>query len=132
MHPSIVTYVLCILINSLGFIFHWVLVLLAELWLLHFIHLFIKIAFPMWSRKLDSKQTKIILHVVEVAVALFLCSLAPVLNVILSKYQFRRFPQIFCFPSKEVSFYTICLPLCIMVGIGTILSVIMFWMLHKV
>ena len=106
--------------------------MLAELWLLHLIHLFIKIAFPMWSRKLDRKRTKIILHVVEVGVALSLGTMAPILNVIFLKYQFGRFPPVFCIPSKEVSFYTACLPLCIILAIGTILAVIMFWMLHKV
>ena len=91
-----------------------------------------KIAFPMWSRKLDRKQIKLILHVVEVAGALFLCSLAPTVFVILSKYQFGRFPPLICNPSKEVSFYTICLPLCIIMGIGMILAIIMFCILHKV
>ena len=91
-----------------------------------------KIAFPMWSRKLDRKQTKIILQVVEVAGALFVCSLAPILYVILSKYQFGRFPPLFCTPSKEVSFYTLCLPLCMILATGSILAVIMFWILHKV
>ena len=86
----------------------------------------------MWSRKLDRKQTKIILHVVEVAGAVCLGTLAPVLNVIHLKYQLVRFPPVLCFPSKEVGFYTVCLPLCIMMAIGTILAVIMFWILHKV
>ena len=121
-----------ILLYIAGFVFHWGLVLLAEFWLLHVIHLFIKIAFPMWSRKLDRKQTKIIIHIVEVAGALFLATLAPTLNVIFSKYRFGRFPPVICFPSREVSFYTACLPLCIILAIGTILAVIMFWILHKV
>ena len=106
--------------------------LLAEFWLLHIIHLFIKIAFPIWSRKLDRKQTKNILHVVEVTVAVILSTLAPTLNVILSEYQLGQFPSIICVPSKEVSFYTACLPLCVMLAIGTILAVIMFWILYKV
>ena len=86
----------------------------------------------MWSRKLDRKQTKNILHVVEVAGAIFLCTLAPMFNVIFSKYQFGQFPPVICVPSKEVSFYTICLPLCIIIGTGVILAIIMFWMLYKV
>ena len=91
-----------------------------------------KIVFPIWSRKLDRKQTKNILHVVEVVGALFLCSLAPMFNVILSKYQFGRFPPLTCVPSKEVGFYAICLPLCIILGTGVILAIIMFWILYKV
>ena len=86
----------------------------------------------MWSRKLDRKQTKIILHVVEVAGAVSLSTVAPVFNVIHLKYQFGRFPPVLCLPSKEVNFYTVCLPLCIIMAIGTILAVIMFWILHKV
>ena len=91
-----------------------------------------KIALPMWSRKLDRKQTKNFLHVVEVTGAIFLCILAPMLNVIFSKYQFGQFPPFQCIPSKEVSFYTMCLPLCIIMGTGLILAIIMFWMLYKV
>ena len=106
--------------------------LLGEFWLLHFVHLFIKIAFPMWCRKLDRKNIKLILHVVEVAAAIFLCSLSPTLFVIFSKYRFGRLPPLICIPSKEVSFYTICLPLCIIMAIGMILAVIMFWILCKV
>ena len=106
--------------------------LLAVLWLLHIVHLFLKITFPLWSRKLDRKQTKIMLHITEVTGALFLCSLAPVLIVILSRYQITRFPPLFCNPSKEVRFYTMCLPLCIIMAIGMVLTIIMFWILHKV
>ena len=118
--------------NTVGFVFHWALMLLAEFWVLHLIHLFLKIAFPMWSRKLDRKKIKFILHVIEVAGAIFLCSIAPTLFVIFSKYQFGRLPPLICNPSKEVSFYTICLPLCIIMGFGMILAIIMFWILHKV
>ena len=107
--------------------------LLAVFWLLHLIHLFIRVAFPVWSRKLDRKRTKNILHVVEVAVALFLCIVAPTFTIIFSKYQVVQFPPNICFPStKEVSFYTVCLPLCITTGIGTILVIITFWILNKV
>lgn len=117
---------------TVGFAFHWVIMLLAVSWLLHLVHLFIQIIFPLWSRKLNRKQMKIILHVVEVAVTLFLCSLAPTLFVVLSEYKFGRFPPLLCSPSKEVSFYTICLPLCMIMGIGMNLTIIMFWILHKV
>ena len=116
----------------IGFAFHWTIVLLCIFWLLHIIHLFMKIAFPMWSRKLDRRQIKIILHVMEVVGSLCLCSIAPIAFVTVSNYNFGRFPPLLCVPSKEVTFYTICLPLCFMMATGTILAIIMFWMLHKV
>ena len=115
-----------------GIVFHWGLVLLGAFWMLHLIHLFIKIVSPIWSRKLDRKQTKMVLHVTEVTGAFVLCGLAPIIFLSVSHYSFALFPPIICFPSKEVNFYTMCLPLCIMIGTGVILAIIMFWVLHKV
>ena len=115
-----------------GVVFHWSLVLLAALWLLHLIHLFIKIVLPIWSRKLDRKQTKIILHVIEVTGAFILCGLAPIIYVSVSEYSFGRFPPLICLPSRVVSFYTVCIPMCVLLTSGVILAIIMFWLLHKV
>ena len=112
--------------------FHWLLVLLSLLWLLHLIHLFIKIAFPLRSRKLDVKRTKYILHATEVCGAFLLTGLAPIIFVSVSEYNFGRFPPLFCFPSRAVTFYTMCLPLCIVIGSGVVLAIVTFWMLHKV
>ena len=106
--------------------------LLAAFWLLHIIHLFIKIKLPLWSRKLDKKRTKIILHITEVPGAIILCCLAPVVYISVSEYSVGRFPLLLCIPSKEVNFYTVCIPLCVMIGSGVILAIIMFWMLHRV
>ena len=104
----------------------------TALWLFHLIHLFIKIALPIWSRKLDRKEIKIILHIAEISGAFISCGVAPITYVSLSEYSFGRFPPLFCFPARAVTFYTICLPLCAMLAIGIILAIIMFWMLHKV
>jgi len=121
----------CFLI-IIGVVFHWGLVLLATFWLLHVIHLFIKIVYPIWSRKLDRNKTKIILHVTEVTLAFILCGLAPIIFVSVSEYSIGRFPPLLCLSSKAVSFYTMCIPLCFMIGTGVILAIIMFWKLHKV
>ena len=115
-----------------GVVFHWGLMLLGAFGMLHLIHLFIKIVLPIWSRKLDRKRTKMVLHVTEVTGAFVLCGLAPIIFVSVSKYSFVQFPPIICLPSKEVNFYTMCLPLCVMIGTGVILAIIMFWTLHKV
>ena len=108
------------------------LVLLAMLWLLHLIHLFIKLAFPIWSRKLNIKRRKNVLHVTEVTGATILCGVTPVIFISTSQYTFQQFPPFICFPTRSVSFYSMCLPLCIMVGTGVILTIIMFWILHEV
>ena len=105
---------------------------MATFWLLHLIHLFMKIHSPIWYRNLDRKQTKLILHVTEAIGAIILCILPSMVYVSVSEYTFGRFPPLFCIPSQAVTFYTICLPMCVLLGSGVILMVIMFWMLHKV
>ena len=106
--------------------------LLAMLWLLHLMHLFVKIAFPIWSRKFHNKRTNFIIHTAEVTGAIVLCGIAPAVFISTSEYNFQQFPPFICFPTKSVGFYTMCLPLCLMVGSGVILAIIMFWMLHMV
>ena len=68
----------------------------------------------------------------EVTGAFVLCGLVPIVFVSVSQYSFGQFPPVFCFPSREVDFYAVCLPLCVVVGTGVILAILMFWMLHKV
>ena len=116
----------------LGFCHHWLLVLMSILWLLHLFHLFLKIMFPIWSKKHDDKKMMVILHVVEISGAAFTSILAPVIYLAVSEYRPNRFPPTLCVPSKAVYFYTICLPLCAIIGSGSILLVILFWTLIKV
>jgi len=108
------------------------LVLVGLLWLLHLIHLFIKIAFPVWSRQLTAKRTKIILHVTEVAGAIIVSIIAPIVFVLVSEYNIPRFPPVLCVPSSKVYFYTACVPLCIIMAVGVILAVVTFWILREV
>jgi len=86
--------------------------------------------FPIWSRKHDDKT--IVLHVVEVSGAVFISILAPVMYLAVSEYRPIRFPPVLCIPSKTAYFYTVCLPLCTIVGSGSVLLIIMFWTLIKV
>ncbi|XP_065890388.1 uncharacterized protein [Dysidea avara] len=114
-----------------GCLFHWLVVLLHILWLLHLTHLYLKISFPIWARKLAMKKTKVLLHVTEITGAIILSGLAPVVFLSVSEYKFGRFPPVLCFPSRAVGFYTICVPLCIMIGCGMILTITTFWTLHR-
>ena len=72
------------------------------------------------------------LHITEVTGATIICGITPVIFILTSKYNFQKFPPFICFPTKSVGFYSMCLPLCLMVGTGVILAIIMFWMLHMV
>jgi len=65
-------------------------------------------------------------------VGVFLSILAPVIYLAVSEYRVTRFPPVLCVPSRIVSFYTVCLPLCVTLGSGSILLIIMFYTLVKV
>ena len=88
--------------------------------------------FPIWSRKHNDKKTKFLFHVVEVTAAVFLSILSPVIFISVSEYKVLRSPPVLCLPSKDVYFFTTCVPLCIIVGTGSVIAIIIFWTLHKV
>lgn len=72
------------------------------------------------------------IHAAEVVGASILCGITPVTFILKSEYTIQQFPPFICFPSRSVGFYSICLPLCFIVGTGVILAIIMFWILHNV
>ena len=119
-------------ITLIGFVFHFSTVLMSVTWFLHLFHLFLGVAFPFWSRFLSEKKWKIRLHISEVLGSVVLCSLAPTVFVIISKYTLGRFPPLFALPSRGVAFYTIVLPLVIFLAAGVNLTFYTFLSIHKV
>ena len=95
-------------------------------------HFFLGIAFPFWSRFLNEQTWKIRLHVVELIGSIVLCSLAPTVFVSVSDYTLSRFPPLFARPSRDVSFFTIILPLAILLAIGLNLMIYSLIGIHKV
>ena len=116
----------------IGFVFHFCWVFISVLWFLHLFHLFLGVVFPFWSRFLSEQKWKIRLHVVEVIGSVILCSLAPTIFVSVSEYTLARYPPLFAIPSRDVSFYTIILPLTIVLASGVNLTFYTFWTIHKV
>ena len=135
--PTGCTYIiiLCItyvLVWHAGFVVHLCLVFATVTWFLHMFHFFLGIAFPFWSRFLNEQSWKIRLHIVEISASIVLCSLAPTVFVSVSQYTLSRFPPLFARPSRDVSFYTIILPLAILLAIGLNLMIYSLIGIHKV
>ena len=101
-------------------------------WFLHLFHLFLGVAFPFRSKFLSEKKWKIRLHVVEVFGSVLLCSLAPTIFISVSEYVPGRFPPLFALPSRVVVFYTIVLPLAIILAAGINLTSFTALSIHKV
>ena len=101
-------------------------------WFLHLFHLFVGVVFPFQSQFLKEKKWKIRLHVVEVFGAVILCGLAPIVIVTVSNYRLSRFPPLFALPSREAYFYTLKVPVVIIIAVGINLTFYTFLSIHKV
>jgi len=63
---------------------------------------------------------------VELINVIFLSGIAPTAFVSASEYVLGRFPPLFALPSREVAFYTIMLPLTIILAVGVNLEFFFF------
>ena len=121
---------------SEGIAFYYGLFQLAVWWFCHEISLFWGICFPFHSRSFETARHTKYVHITVVAVRLVL----PALPVIVtftngdpSGFGLTRFPPILCTGMQRNStFYSLVLPLNIIMAIGIPLLIVIFWIIHKV
>ena len=111
---------------------HFFLLCVSITWFLHLFHFFLGVAFPFWTRLFNESKWKTRLHIMELFGSVILCSLGPTIFVTTSQYTLSRFPPLFALPSKEVTFYTLILPLTIVLAIGINLTAYSFISIHRV
>ena len=102
-------------------------------WILHVGALFWKIACPFHARQFEVNKRIKYIHISMVFVAVFL-PFIPV-GVTFSKGGFglTRFPSILCTGTQsEATFYSLILPITLMLATGITLLIIMFLLVHKV
>ena len=68
----------------------------------------------------------------EVLGSIVLSSITPTVYVNVSTYTLARFPPAFIFPGAKIIFYTIILPLAIILAVGVNLIFFTFFTIHKV
>ena len=61
-----------------------------------------------------------------------LCSLAPIIYISGSEYYISRFPQVTPWPSTEMVFYSVLIPLAMILAVGVSLVYYTFFTIHKV
>ena len=89
--------------------------------------------FPFQTEILNEKKWKNRLHVAEVFGSIVLCSLAPIICVSVTKYTFTRFPPLFGLPTPaEMIFFSIVLPLSIILAVGVNITFYTLLSIHKV
>ena len=96
------------------------------------LHLFLGVAFPFWARFLNEKKWKIRCHVIEVIGGITFCSLGPTLVVTFSEYTIASFPTLFPLPTKKMVFFTMTVPLSVLLATGVNMIFHTFFSVHKV
>ena len=116
-----------------GGIFYYVLLQSLLWWIFHVSVIFWGVQFPLHSRSFKINNRMKYIHLTCIVLA-FLLPLVPALtNAFKGGYTMNRFPPILCVGTNvDATFYSLVLPIDIMLGIGTALLVITFWKIHKV
>ena len=92
--------------------------------------LFWKIQFPLQSR---STKYNIHLHVASVFLAVLLALVPVIASAAKGGFVLIRFPPILCVGrDADVSFYTLVLPINLILGVGTSLLIYLLWKVHQV
>ena len=125
----ILIYNVCLL---LGIIFMYGIAQLGLFVLFHAVGLCWGIAFPFHYRRFQAEEKLKYIHITTVLIALLLPSV-PALLHLKEGYSVSNTPTTVCFGrSMAVTFFSLILPLSIILAITTSIFVIMFWIILKV
>ena len=121
---------------SAGIVFYYGLFQVAVWWFCHEISIFWGVCFPFHAKSFEKAHRTKYIHIIMVIVGLVL----PALPVIVtftsgdpSGFGLTRFPPILCTGlEKDATFYSLVLPINILMAIGIPLLIIIFRIIHKV
>ena len=108
----------------------------AVWWFCHEISIFWGICFPFHSRSFEKAHRTKYIHITMVTVGLVLPALPVIVTFTTgdpSGFGLTRFPPIVCTGlQRNATFYSLVLPINILMAIGIPLLVIIFWIIQKV
>ena len=119
-------------------VFYYGLFQLAVWWFLHVVSLFWKIRFPFHARSFETAHRLKYIHITMVIVGLVLPTLPVIVaftagNPSTRGFGLTRFPPILCTSlQRDSTFYSLVLPINLLIAIGVPLLIIIFWIIHKV
>ena len=106
---------------------------MSLLWFLHVVTMFIKLKWPLMSRRVALAGYYKYLHVL----CFLISSIMPILPIVVvletSGFATFTFPPLFCTPTnREVTFYSIILPVSVLLATGSSLLIIVLWIVWQV
>ncbi|XP_065914487.1 uncharacterized protein [Dysidea avara] len=125
LEPSVFTQIM-------GFVIQFCFLFMAITWFFYVFHLFLGLAFPFWSARLFSEETrKLKICVLEIFGAFIFSGTFPTIVLSMSDFRLARFPPVIVIPSKDLILYTLLLPIAILLIVGVNLTFLSFWIIHK-
>ena len=117
----------------LGSLLFYCFMQIAVLWILHVSVIFWNVRFPDQYMLLNRRHQVKYIHLVSVLVAI----VVPVIPVAViygtGGFVNGRFPPLLCLPSNaNAAFYSLVLPVSVLIASGVTLLLAVFWTLHKV
>ena len=120
-------YYLC----TIGVVIQFAMVSTFICWMVHILYIGVLVKFPFFGKKLQKKSKQI--HIATVLAAIFLASIGPVVTLAHVGYFTARFPVVTCLPrNMDVLFFSIALPLTVLIGLVTVILMFLFRELRKV
>ena len=121
---------------SAGIVFYYGLFQLIVWWFCHEVSLFWTIRFPMHAKTFETSRRVKYVHITMVVIGLVLPTLPVIVTFTTgdpSGFGMTRFPPILCTGLQtDSTFYSLVLPINILMIIGIPLLIIIFWTIHKV
>ena len=121
---------------SAGIVFYYGLFQVAVWWFCHEISIFWGVCFPFHAKSLEKAHRTKYIHIIMVIVGLVLPALPVIVTFTTgdpSGFGLTRFPPILCTGlEKDATFYSLVLPINILMAIGIPLLIIIFRIIHKV
>ncbi len=116
-----------------GAVFHYTMLQMAVWWLLYVLMLLWTVRFPLQVRSFGKSHWFKVLHIACVTLAL-LVPLIPVIAAFATGgFNNTNFPPHFCTGrDSEATFYSLMVPIMIVLQIGVAVLTLIFWTLHKV
>ena len=130
-----------------GMVFYYILLQLATFWICHVIALFWKIRFPFHARSFQMTHRTKYVHIASAAIGV----LFPIIPVIATMAQsargkssaetvkaglgfgITRFPPLLCTGMHgDTTFYSLILPIIVILMIGMTILITIFWIIHRV
>ena len=116
-----------------GIVFYYTLFQTAVWWFLHVAALFWGIRFPLQAKALATSNCQKYFHLVMVLLGLTLPIIPVIATLASGGFGLTRFPVILCTGKKgAATFYSLVLPIGILMQIGVSLLILIFWTIYKV